>query len=77
MSLDDFGTGYANLGYLKRFPLDRIKIDKSFVSGIGQGGDEGVLAATVITFGHGLKLTQPISHWDNPHNRKTQAAFVR
>ena len=56
LSLDDFGTGYSNLGYLRRFPLDMIKIDKSFVNGIGTGSDEGMIAATVITLGHSLKL---------------------
>jgi EAL domain-containing protein (putative c-di-GMP-specific phosphodiesterase class I) len=55
LSLDDFGTGYSNLAYLKRFPLDTIKIDRSFISGIGQG-DDAVIAATVITLGHHLNL---------------------
>ncbi|MFT5962115.1 MAG: diguanylate cyclase (GGDEF)-like protein/PAS domain S-box-containing protein [Burkholderiaceae bacterium] len=55
LSLDDFGTGYSNLAYLKRFPLDTIKIDRSFISGIGQG-DDAVIAATVITLGHHMNL---------------------
>ncbi len=58
LSLDDFGTGYSNLGYLKRFPLDAIKIDRSFISGIGAdfGADESMIASTVITLGHSLRL---------------------
>ncbi len=55
LSLDDFGTGYSNLAYLKRFPLDTIKIDRSFISGIGQG-DDAVIAATVIALGHHMNL---------------------
>lgn len=56
LSLDDFGTGYSNLAYLKRFPLDLIKIDKSFVAGIVDDDDDRSIAAAVITLGHSLKL---------------------
>ena len=56
LSLDDFGTGYSNLVYLKRFPLDMIKIDKSFIAGIVTDDEDRSIAATVIALGHGLKL---------------------
>ncbi|MEB0135384.1 EAL domain-containing protein [Actimicrobium sp. CCC2.4] len=68
LSLDDFGTGYSNLAYLKRFPLDTIKIDRSFVSGIGQG-DDAVIAATVITLGHHLNLTVIAEGVETPDQR--------
>jgi len=56
LSLDDFGTGYSNLAYLTRFPLDIIKIDRSFVMSIGKNGDKGLIASTVITLAHSLSL---------------------
>lgn len=56
-SIDDFGTGYSNLGYLRRFPIDAVKIDRSFVEDIWEGGpDDGVIANMIITLGHNLKL---------------------
>lgn len=58
LSLDDFGTGYSNLGYLSRFPLDAIKIDKSFVRSLGVPGhqSQGMIANMILSLGHNLGL---------------------
>jgi diguanylate cyclase (GGDEF)-like protein len=56
ISIDDFGTGYSSLAYLKRFPIDTLKIDRSFVSGIDVSAADATIAATVIAMARRLEL---------------------
>ncbi len=56
VAIDDFGTGYSSLSYLHRFPIDILKIDRSFVNGLASSGDGPDLARAVITLGETLGL---------------------
>jgi diguanylate cyclase (GGDEF)-like protein/PAS domain S-box-containing protein len=57
LSIDDFGTGYSSLSYLTRLPLTGLKIDRSFVSGLGSDPSALTVASTIVSMGHALGLT--------------------
>jgi diguanylate cyclase (GGDEF)-like protein len=57
IAIDDFGTGYSSLAYLRKFPVDLLKIDRSFISGLGRNNEDTTIAHAVIGLGHALSLT--------------------
>jgi diguanylate cyclase (GGDEF)-like protein len=57
IALDDFGTGYSSLSYLRKFEVDKIKIDRSFVQHLGEAADSGSIISAVLALGHAMGLS--------------------
>ena len=57
IAIDDFGSGYSSLGYLKRFPIDKLKIDKIFIDGCAEPGNDAAITSAIIALGSALNLT--------------------
>jgi EAL domain-containing protein (putative c-di-GMP-specific phosphodiesterase class I) len=73
LAIDDFGTGYSSLSYLRRLPVDRIKIDQSFVADVPSSEDASVVVATIVKLAHNLRLQVVAEGVET----RAQADFVR
>ena len=75
IAIDDFGTGYSSLSYLKRFAVDRLKIDRTFVRDIPRNANDTALAKSIIALGHSLNLSIVAEGVETQAQRELLASF--
>jgi diguanylate cyclase (GGDEF)-like protein len=75
LAIDDFGTGLSAMGYLRQFPVDILKIDKSFVEGVARGGSHATLARAIIGIGDAMSLTTIAEGIETEGQRKALRAM--
>jgi CheY-like chemotaxis protein len=75
LGIDDFGTGYSSLLYLRRFPVDFLKVDRSFVSGLGENSEDGAIVAGVLGLAHALGVGAIAEGVEQPEQADKLAAL--
>jgi EAL domain-containing protein (putative c-di-GMP-specific phosphodiesterase class I) len=75
LALDDFGTGYSSLGYLQRYPIDILKIDRSFVDTLGHSGVDPALTRAIVALGRSLRIETIAEGIERPEQRDALLAL--
>jgi len=75
LSIDDFGTGYSSLSYLKRFPVESLKIDRSFIDGLGRESEDTSIVEAIIRLAHALELSAVAEGVETPTQLETLRAL--